>query len=219
MAPMCRLWSPLQELNAAQSDDYVIKLIQDRKENHNTILMMCTAVFKEQQSHGREATIEHPWNSRAWSTGAFRMLEEGTYDCYVDQCMYDGMMVPCQEGHELPVRKPTCFRTTKEELAAGLALECDGSHGHLPLEGSYKGVSRSKMAENYPEALAHQLAYLMQRPSSGGYDVWAAEDEDGAAERERERPRLQESTVAERSWCPGDAVHPEAAQESWTSCA
>ena len=119
---------------------------------------MCSAAFREQQKHGREATLEHPWNSRAWATKAFRLLEEGTYDCYVDQCMY-GLVVPTQTGHELPARKPTCFRTTKESLAAGLAVECDGEHGHLPLEGSYHGVNRSKMAEH----LAWQLAYLMQQ--------------------------------------------------------
>ena len=162
MAPMCRLWSPLQELNAAQSDDYKLQLIQDRKENHDTILMMCSAVFKEQQRHGREATLEHPWNSRAWATRAFRALEEDTYDCYVDQCMY-GLTVPTQGGQELPARKPTCFRTTKESLASGLAVECDGGHGHLPLEGNYHGVNRSKMAESYPEHLAWQLAFLLQQ--------------------------------------------------------
>ena len=176
LAPMCRLWSPLQELNVAQSDEYRLKLIQDRKENHDTILMMCSAVFREQQRCGREATLEHPWNSRAWSTRALCMLEENTFDCYVDQCMY-GMTVPTQDGQELPVRKPTCFRTTKESLAAGLSVECDGSHGHLPLEGSYRGVSRSKMAENYPEDLAQQLAYLLQQPSAKADAILPADDD------------------------------------------
>ena len=187
MAPMCRLWSPLQELNTAQSDDDYLKLIQDRKVNHSTILMMCSTIFQEQQKHGREATLEHPWNSRAWSTRAFRMLEEGTYDCYVDQCMY-GLTVPTQEGHQLPARTPTCFRTTKESLAAGLSVECDGSHGHLPLEGSYQGVNRSKMAENYPEELASQLAHLMQQPSEMVCDhILAAEDEQPMEMSEEER--------------------------------
>ena len=46
------------------------------------------------------------------------------------------------------------------DFYVGLSVECVGGHGHLPLEGSHKGVHRSKMAENYPEDLAQQLAYL-----------------------------------------------------------
>ena len=189
MAPMCRLWSPMPKLNCAQSDDYLIQLIQARKENHNSILMFCATIFKEQQRHGRGATLEHPWNSRAWSTKAFKMLEEDTFDCYVDQCMY-GLKVPTQQGHELPARKPTCFRTTKESLAVGLAVECDGSHGHLPLEGSYNGVSRTKMAESYPEDLACQLAYLLQLPPDDVQHVLAAESvepADGDPEKEKDQ--------------------------------
>ena len=162
MSPMCTLWSPLQELNAAQSEAYRANLIRERKVNHDTILMMCATAYLEQQRNGRHATIEHPWNSRAWSTRAFKSIEDGSFDCYVDQCMY-GLVIPTDQGVEVPARKPTCFRTTKESLALDLRRECDGEHYHAPIEGSYKGVSRSKMAEDYPQQLASQLALDMQQ--------------------------------------------------------
>ena len=56
LSPMCRLWSPLQELNCAQSEDYKTKLVADRKLNHDTILTMCSVAYLEQQRHGRHAT-------------------------------------------------------------------------------------------------------------------------------------------------------------------
>ena len=179
LAPMCTLWSPLQELNAAQSDVYRRNLIRERKVNHDTILTMCAEAYLEQQKHGRHATIEHPWNSRAWATKAFSSLEDGSFDCYVDQCMY-GLVIPTDLGDEVPARKPTCFRTTKESLALELRCECDGGHYHAPLEGSYKGVSRSKMAEDYPMQLASQLAYLMQHDDLSGDAILATEDADPA---------------------------------------
>ena len=182
MAPMCRLWSPLQELNAAQSDSYKQQLIWDRKMNHDTILTMCAMAYLEQQRNGRQATIEHPWNSRAWSTRAFKSLEANSFDCYVDQCMY-GLVLPTDLGDDEAVRKPTCFRTTKESLALGLMQECDGQHYHIPLEGSYRGVSRSKMAEDYPLELAQRLAELMQMPETSKADaIHAAEEQEHAAD-------------------------------------
>ena len=146
LAPPCRLWSPLQELNIAQSEELKRRLIRDRKENHDTLLTMCSVAYLEQQRGGRHATLEHPWTARSWMTKALRQIEGDSFDCYVDQCMYD-LQLPSDDGELHHSRKPTCFRTTKEELAIGLFQECDKSHDHLPIEGNYRGQRRSQMAE------------------------------------------------------------------------
>ena len=220
MAPMCTLWSPLQELNAAQSEVYRANLIRERKVNHDTILMMCATAYLEQQRNGRHATIEHPWNSRAWSTKAFKSIEPGSFDCYVDQCMY-GLMLPTDQGDDIHARKPTCFRTTKESLAIHLRRECDGSHYHIPIEGSYRGMSRSRMAEDYPQQLASQLAFGMQRDERElGETIMAAEDSQRPRGRRRGcegELRLQEHAASEGGRCLGDAIHPPSPQESRTS--
>lgn len=161
LSPPCRLWSPLQELNIVKSEQMKQRLIRDRKENHDTLLTMCSIAYLEQQRGGRHATFEHPWTARSWMTKALRQLEDHSFDCYVDQCMYD-LKLPSDDGQMHHSRKPTCFRTTKEELAIGLAQECDGSHYHLPIESSYKGQRRSQLAEDYPPKLAETLAYLLQ---------------------------------------------------------
>ena len=178
MSPMCRLWSPIQELNIAKSEKYKLKLAEDRQYNHDTILTMCSIAFQEQFRGGREATLEHPWLSRAWNTRAFACLEEISHDTYVDQCMY-GLQVPDHAGVPGLARKPTCFRTTKASLSEGLTCQCDGSHIHVPIEGNAPGGrSRSSIAEDYPEKLAKKLAYLMQKDPTDDQIFAAEEDED-----------------------------------------
>ena len=177
LAPMCKLWSPIQELNIARSEKYKQKLSEEREYNHDTILTMCSVAYQEQYKAGRNATLEHPWLSRAWYTRAFACLEEFSYDAYVDQCMY-GLKVPDHQGEPELAKKPTCFRTTKQSLADGLSWACDGSHSHVPIEGNAPGgQKRSALAESYPEELAKRLAFLMQEENEPE-SVLAEEDGD-----------------------------------------
>ena len=88
-----------------------------------------------------------------------------------------GLKLPDKYGQEGPSKKPTCFRTTKQELANGLQLHCNGKHVHVPIEGNAPGgKQRSAMAESYPDALARRLAELIQAPPAD--QVLAAEEAD-----------------------------------------
>ena len=197
LSPMCRLWSPLQELNCAQSEDYKTKLVADRKLNHDTILTMCSVAYLEQQRHGRHATLEHPWPSRAWSTRAFRKLEEVSYDVYVDQCQY-GLTLPDKHGQDGPVKKPTCFRTTRFNMKRDLERVCQGHHAHVPLEGQIPGGggARSRAAENYPPALAKALAQMMvvDDDRDEADDVMVFGDEDAEMEQPMEVEKMPETS-------------------------
>lgn len=167
MAPMCTLWSMLQELTAAlQHEGYMEKLKLDRLENHDTILTFVAIVYEIQRRAGRDATVEHPWTSRAWSTKAF--MKMNGYDTYVDQCCYK-LKLPDDAGVMNLVKKPTCFKTTGEKIYTMLHACCDGWHQHTPLEGSVPGMGpRSKLAENYPPMLANKLAEaLVSQVNSG----------------------------------------------------
>eukprot|EP00438_Fugacium_kawagutii_P024723 Skav235563 [mRNA] locus=scaffold3067:381891:390381:- [translate_table: standard] len=148
LSPMCRLWSPLQELSCHTVPGYRERLIADRKVNHDTIMMMCSVAMTEQYKNGRHGTLEHPWPSRAWSTKAMQLIEEFCYDTYVDQCQY-GLKLPDRDGRDGPVKKPTC------NIPGG-------------------GGPRSKAAENYPPALARMLAKCMTVDCDE--DVFAEED-------------------------------------------
>ena len=179
LSPMCKLWSPLQELSLAAHPERRARLQALRRLDHDTVLNFVATVFEAQRRGGRHCHVEHPWNSRAWSTRAFsRMRGHATY---VDQCSYE-LMMPDSLGNNHPVKKPTCFLTTKASMFAHLAAECAGGHQHVRLEGRRpKGGNRSEHAENYPDKLAKKLAYLMVNDEVDDYDdglVLAANDVD-----------------------------------------
>ena len=175
LAPMCTLWSMLQELTAAKNEGYMEKLILDRQENHDTILTFVAVVYEIQRRAGRDATVEHPWTSRAWKTRAFMRMVG--YDTYVDQCCYK-LKLPDDAGVMRLVKKPTCFKTTGEKIYAMLHACCDGWHQHTPLEGSVPGLGpRAKLAENYPALLAHKLAEALVTQVNSWADVNVADGE------------------------------------------
>ena len=159
ITPACKLWSSLQELSASRSDERKKKLINLRKEDHDTHLVFTSVVYEAQRRAGRHATTEHPYLSRAWKTKAYTRMQG--YDCYVDQCAY-GLKLPGDHGEWHPAKKPTTFRTTKKSLYNGLWRQCPGCPYHVPIEGSAKGFgARSRMAEDYPPRLAKKLADLL----------------------------------------------------------
>jgi hypothetical protein len=174
----CRLWSSLQELSLAQYPEGRPILDEARRKNPDTILAFVAVIYLEQWRNNRRATIEHPWASRAWATKAFAELPG--WSAYVDQCMYN-LTTHDERGQVQPVKKPTCFYTTKESLAKKISAFC-GKKGqechlfHQPLEGfdPIDKVSRSKAAENYPPCLAQDLAQAMAEKDDG---IYAQEEE------------------------------------------
>lgn len=109
LSRVCRLWSVLQGLNIAQSEEYRAELQRQRQEDHDTILTFVAIVYEIQRRNGRDATVEHPWRAKSWRTKAFNKMIG--YDCYVDQCCYK-LAMPDVDGVMRPVRKPACFPTT-----------------------------------------------------------------------------------------------------------
>ena len=181
MAPMCRLWSQLQELSCAAYPERKEKLETDRKENHDTILMMCAVAYEYQRRGGRHATLEHPYLSKAWGTDAFKDLPG--YSTMVDQCRY-GLMLPDDNGVWWPAKKPTRFHTTKYTLFEGLRQACACRQKHQPIEGYVPGYgSRSKMAESYPPRLARRLAQLLAQAPTEEEDIYALDDADNMQSR------------------------------------
>ena len=159
LSPVCKLWSPMQEVSLATNPQRRAQLVEDRRRDHDEILMFAATVYEAQRRSGRHCHVEHPWQSRAWMTRALGRLRG--YSTYVDQCQYE-LMVPDDLGHPGFAKKPTCFFTTKASLHYGLAARCPGQHGHVRLEGNVPGQgSRTKLAENYPPKLAKTLAKLM----------------------------------------------------------
>ena len=182
--PMCRLWSSLQNLATAAHPEREETLRLARKENHDTILVMCATAYEYQRRGLRHAHIEHPASSLAWRTEAFYALKG--YMIHVDQCMY-GLLLPDDDGNWLPAKKPTYFLSTKSKMFIGLSWTCSKDHDHQLIEGYVPGHGmRSEMAESYPPKLARRLAQLMAHVPTEEDDVYALGNEE--AEREEEGP-------------------------------
>ena len=177
LSPPCRLWSSLEELSLANRPEQEQSLRESRQRDHRDILQFVAVIYEEQRRHGRHAHVEHPWYSRAWLTKAFSSLKG--LAAYVDQCAY-GLRLPGENGMLRPVRKATCFMTTKKKMYRDLSRECAGGHEHVSLEGHIGSTIRSSFAENCPIGLAKQLAKLMleseTEDENGDDDVYAEED-------------------------------------------
>ncbi|CAL1164318.1 unnamed protein product, partial [Cladocopium goreaui] len=85
----------MEELSIAKSDNYKEELDYQRQVDHDTVLTFVAIVYEIQRRAGRDATVEHPWWSRAWSTRAFESMIG--FDAYVDQCCYK-LMLPDTDG-------------------------------------------------------------------------------------------------------------------------
>ena len=117
------------------------------------------------------------------------------YPSYVDQCAY-GAVLPDENGVPTPIKKPiaTYFHFTSEQMAIALERTCDGSHYHLPIEGSSPGVgNRAKASGAYQEPLCVAIAEawdeLYSEPTVDKYymadedeNVYVEEGEDGEEE-------------------------------------
>ena len=191
ISPECRLWSPLQELTASKSEGARQFLVECRKHHHDDHLCFCAVIYEIQRRNGHHATIEHPWNSRAWKTVSFSKLKG--FETYIDQCEL-GLRLQDDNGVVNPVRKPTCLFTTKKILFDYMSkFVCSKSHQHTPLEGHIRGQGRrSKLAENYPPKMAAEIARCLLRGEETEEDFVAA------AEGDQEMDEQEEEQVQER---------------------
>ena len=153
------VFGPLQELTASRSEEARQFLIDSRTVNPDTHLVFVATVYKIQQRDGRNATIEHPWPSRAWQTKAFMPLVG--FSTYIDQCEL-GLELPNDDGVVLPVKKPTCLLTTRRNLFYHmLRFACSGNHQHTPCEGYIQGQGlRSRLCQDYPYEMAYRTGAL-----------------------------------------------------------
>ena len=155
LAPECKLWSVMQNINA-RDEKQREKLKIYRDHHHKTHLMFVRRAFLLQVHGGRHTHLEQPEGALSWQTGALSSLP-GHWACF-DQCRY-GVMCLDEDGIWKPVKKATAILTTKMAVQAALHLRCCHDHEHCRLEGSAAGYgSRTKYVEDYQPSLAATIA-------------------------------------------------------------
>ncbi|CAE7854667.1 unnamed protein product, partial [Symbiodinium necroappetens] len=158
IAPSGRIWSPAVDLSVATDPGRAPELRRLRQDNHDNILVFAAVIFETQRRAGRHAHIEQAWNSRAWMTKAFARLQG--HSTYVDQCEY-GLSLPGNKSEHRPIRRATCFFTTKRTLALRLEKRCSGKHHHTNAADNQEQTSY-----DYPPELAETLASLLLQKES-----------------------------------------------------
>ena len=93
-APPCRVWSPLQNLNAL-TEEQKIALDAERDYEEHVHLKFVLKRFKKQYHEGRHGAIENPAYSNAWKTRTFAKLPGAA--SYLDMCAY-GAGLPDEYG-------------------------------------------------------------------------------------------------------------------------
>ena len=155
LAPVCKLWSVMQNINArdeVQRD----RLRLQREHHHRTHLRFVRRAYLAQVHGGRHAHLEQPEGALSWKTGALSTLP-GHWACF-DQCRY-GVRCMDDDGVWKPVKKSTAILTTKMAVQAALHLRCSQDHEHCRLEGNAAGYgSKTKYVEDYQPSLAATIA-------------------------------------------------------------
>ena len=173
-SPMCKLWSPTQELNKAKNPAYGATLEAKRLEDHDTHLTFVAVSYEKQRKDGRLAIVEHPWHAKSWETPAFQRMQG--YDTRVDMCEY-GLVLPDDDGNINPVQKATCLRVTSPMVHYLLWKECSGDHWHTHLEGYALGLgTRTTLAENYTQVFATAVVNAIVTHLENQDDVQAVDD-------------------------------------------
>ena len=183
-APVCTLWSNLQELSTAVNPSRQAVLDAKRQDHHRDHLTFVAIGYEHQRREGRIALVEHPYSSKAWQTDAFQSMKG--YDVTIDMCEY-GLQLPDDEGHIKAVKKPTNLRVTHPVLFRRLSRRCRGDHEHTPLEGYAQGLGRrSTLAENFTQEFATQVVT----------GILAAIDSDEAIQALEDVPEPEQQVVA-----------------------
>jgi hypothetical protein len=120
-----------------------------------------------QLKSSRHFLIENPVPSDLWNLPCW--LPVKAHACVVfaifDQCM----MGQC-DPDGIPTRKATGLLASHDILVQDFHVRCDGSHVHVSLEGSVRGISRCRYAQTWPrrmlECICKAVKKLMNQDQS-----------------------------------------------------
>ena len=121
-SPLCTAFSTLHRINDKICCPVTVAAERKRAVEH---LDFCMELYREQMRHGRYFLHEHPAYASSWHEETVQKLldESGVTRATFDQCLYG-----CESGRE-PIKKPTTFMTSSDEIAPQLGQRCNGRGG------------------------------------------------------------------------------------------
>ena len=108
----------------------------------------------------RHFLAENPVSSDMWKLPEWITLQQHPQTCAttLHQCMY-GLTDP--DGK--PTMKPTRLLASHPVLLEDLCTSCDNSHQHETLQGSTRGILRTRYAQTWPRRLVELMVRNIKR--------------------------------------------------------
>ena len=150
VAPECRLWSPMQNLNY-KTPERKAELEDLRTLEEHNHLRFYKDIHMDGQRIGYDTTLEQPADGMSWKTETLESMR-GYYETVLDRCR-TGLKASPEDN--LFVKKPTRFRSTSRKVVEAVNLRClCGNSGHTQMFG--RGAVLKKM-QNYELPLVRKL--------------------------------------------------------------
>ena len=196
-APPCKKWSTLQNLNL-HTLEQIEALEADRDFLEATHLAMCKKSFMKQKREGRHAGLEHHRYAFSWKTRTMKSMEKDSHDSLLDQCEFNTRL-PDNQGVWQLIKKPTCLRWSAYQPAQEMNRLCDGTHDHLPIEGSSPKIrNRARASGSYQRGLCEAIYDAVFRLYEDDFEQGYANEED--EEFEIELVHQPEQGEEEQPW-------------------
>ena len=131
------------------------KLRDRRLKDAVALLKYALRVCRWAVSTGRLFLLEHPSSATSWShRDTLKLLSDPKVVAVIGhQCAHE---LKLEFGKYL--RKSTKFATNGHYMSECLKLRCDGSHEHVPIEGSHNGVNISRLAQVWTPLMCERIA-------------------------------------------------------------
>ncbi|CAJ1346887.1 unnamed protein product, partial [Effrenium voratum] len=153
LAPPCKKWSRTQQINQ-RNEHQAECLAIDREMEHRTNLKLTRQAYLKQQRAGRQAYVEHPLSSLAWTTPALHDLPGRRAE--IHQCAYGAGF--WMKDHEWAyIKKPTAILLTEAEFTE-----------HFNLLRQYKAK------EPAPMSIGSKVFYWRDTAGTGPKVRWKA---------------------------------------------
>ena len=161
MAPECRLWSPMQNMNYKTPEQK--KLLQDmRNLEEETHLKFYENVHNDCKTIHADCTLEQPADAMSWKTDTLQRVK-GYFETVLDRCRTGLKASPDDPRY---VRKPTMIRSSARRVCESVNLRCQCTNGHTQMMG--RGAVLKRM-QNYEPDMVRRMGNAIYQSME---EVW-----------------------------------------------
>ena len=191
MSPVCAPWCAWSHLNCSKSEELLVKIMENRKQNLWQ-LALAVVLFRFQQASSRHFHLEQPFGSLMLLFPCLQEIIDQTSRCCFDMCRMGALQNP---NNAQFIRKRLVVQTTSNALHRLLdGKTCNSDHFHQHIAGSIRtpngNMALSKYTEKYPQKFARQVVRTLLQEKSWENPIYVGEDEDPHSEHPTKKRRL-----------------------------